>query len=203
MPHGAPVVLQRKGDIGTRQRDALEGFFAPGEFGGLGFEEFAPCGRIEIQLAYLHRGALRLVGRCGFAESPVNSIHFPAMGICSGSAGQCELCDRRDARQRFAAKAHAGYPLQIFQRGDLAGGVAHQRQRQLVPGDATAVVAHAQQLDSAALQLHRNVGRTCIQAVLQQFLERGSGALDHLASGDLIDEQVGQQADGGHGCKKI
>ena len=103
-----------------------------------------------------------------------------------------ELRHRRHAGQRLAAKAHAGDLLQIIQRGDLAGGVAHQRQRQIIPGDALAVVAHAQQLDAAAFQLHRDVRRTGVQAVFQQFFQGCSGTLDHLSGGDLIDEQVGQ-----------
>jgi hypothetical protein len=42
-------------------------------------------------------------------------------------------------------------------------------------------------------------GGARVQTVFQEFLDGGSGALHHLASGDLVDEMVGKQPDGGHG----
>ncbi len=140
-----------------------------------------------------------MAGGGDFAEPPVDRFDFPAVRIKSGAAGQGELRHRRHACQCFAAKAHAGDLLKVIQRGDLAGGVAHQRQRQFILGDALAVVTHAQQFDTAAFQLHCNVRRTGVQAVFQQLFQGRSGALDDLSGGDLIDEQVGQQPDGGHG----
>ncbi len=113
------------------------------------------------------------------------------MRVLFGAADEGKLRHRSHACQSFAAKAHAGDLLQIIQRGDLAGGVAHQRQRQFIPGDAVAIVAHAQQLDATTFQLHRDVCRTCIQAVLEQLFQGRSGTFDHLSGGDLIDEQVG------------
>ncbi|KAF0204849.1 MAG: hypothetical protein FD173_1500 [Gallionellaceae bacterium] len=90
--------------------------------------------------------------------------------------------------------------LQIVERSDLAGGVAHQRQRQLFRCDAAAVVAHAQQFDAAAFKLHGDVRRPRIQAVFQQLFQRGGGAFDHLAGSDLVDEEVGEELDGRHGA---
>jgi len=73
------------------------------------------------------------------------------------------------------AKAHAGNLLQIVQRGDLAGGMAHQGQRQFIFGDAFAIVAYTQQLDAAAFQLYINLSRVGIQTVFQQFLRADAG----------------------------
>ncbi len=123
---------------------------------------------------------------------------FQACAASACAAGQRELRHRRHAGQRLAAEAHAGDALQVVERGDLAGGMAHQRQRQLFLGDAAAVVAHPRQLDAAAFQLHRDLRRTRIQAVLQQFLQGRSGAFDHFAGGDLVDEEVGKELDRGH-----
>ena len=53
----AAVVLQEESDIGTRQRDALEDAFAMPELGGLGAQELAPRGRVEVQVGHRHRGA--------------------------------------------------------------------------------------------------------------------------------------------------
>ena len=87
-------------------------------------------------------------------------------------------------------------------RGDLAGGMARQGQRQLVAGDAAAVVGDLEQLGAAGGQLHLDGARAGVEAVLQQLLERGGGPLDHLASGDLVDEQVGEWTDGGHAQRR-
>ena len=81
--------------------------------------------------------------------------------------------------------------MQIIQRRDLAGGMAHQGQRQFILGDAPTVVAYTQELDTAALQLYRDVRRTCVEAILQQFLQGCSRTLDHFAGGDLVDEEIG------------
>ena len=53
----AAVVLQEESDIGTRQRDALEDAFAMPELGGLGAQELAPRGGVEVQVGHRHRGA--------------------------------------------------------------------------------------------------------------------------------------------------
>ncbi len=80
-------------------------------------------------------------------------------------------------------------------RGDLAGRVARERQQQLVALDAAAVVAHAAQAHAALFDLDFDAARAGIDAVLDQLLEHGRRALDHLARGDLMDELFGQDAD--------
>ena len=51
------VVLQQEGHVGTRQRDALEHALAMPELGGLGAQELAPRGGVEVQVGHRHRGA--------------------------------------------------------------------------------------------------------------------------------------------------
>ena len=108
-----------------------------------------------------------------------------------GTAGQRHARDRGDRGQRFAAEAVAGDALQIVERGDLAGGMAGERQRQVVGFDAGAVVGDADQPDAAFLQLHVDFRRAGVEAVLEQFLEHRSGPLHDFAGGNLADEQVG------------
>ena len=190
MPDDAAIVLQGKADIGTRQGDALEGFLAVGEFGGLAFQKFAAGGRVEIQLADVHGRASALAGWRGRADSSVQRLDLPAVRVVGSAAAQSQLRHGGHAGQRFAAKAHAGNALQIVKGSDFAGGVAQQRQRQVGLADAAPVVAHQQAFDAALFQLHANLGRSRIQAVFQQFLECGGGAFDDLASSDLVDQQV-------------
>ncbi len=122
-------------------------------------------------------------------------LHLPGLAGIGGAGGQGQARDRADRGQRLAAEAEAHHPLQVFQLADLAGGVARQGQRQVVGGDAAAIVAHAQQLDAALLDLHVDAPGTGVQAVLQQFLGHRGGTLDHLAGGDLVRQPRTQQLD--------
>ncbi len=73
------------------------------------------------------------------------------------------------------------------------------RERQLVAGDAGAVVGDTDAPDAAALEIHVDLGRARVERILEQLLERRGGALDDLARGDLIDEVVGQRLNPWHG----
>jgi len=109
--------------------------------------------------------------------------------------GQAETADRGDGRQGFAAKAKRGHALEIVERADLAGGVARNRQRQFLGGNAAAVVADADQADAAFFQVDVLAARAGVQRVLHQFLDHRRRPLDDLARGDLVDERLGQRAD--------
>ena len=85
--------------------------------------------------------------------------------------------------------------FELLETGDLAGGVARERQRQFVAGDAAAVVGDGDPADAAAVEPHLDVAGAGIEAVLHQFLHNRSRPLDHLAGGDLADEDIGQWPD--------
>ncbi len=76
--------------------------------------------------------------------------------------------------------------------------MAGQRQRELVLGDAAAVVGNADELDAAFLEMHLDRLAAGIEAVFEQFLENGGGSFDHFASGNLADQQVREAGDGRH-----
>ena len=69
--------------------------------------------------------------------------------------------------------------------------MALQRQMQFRGGDAAAVVADADQLRAALLDVDLDPCRTGVEAVLDQLLDDRRRALDHLAGCDLIDEFAG------------
>ena len=106
-----------------------------------------------------------------------------------------EARHRRDRGQRFAAKAQRGDGAEIVGGGDLAGGMARQRQRELVGGNAAAVVAHARESHAARFDFHLDASRAGVEAVLDQLLDDGGRALDDLAGRDLIDEVIVEDAD--------
>ena len=100
----------------------------------------------------------------------------------------------RDARQRFAAKAHRNERFEIVERRDLARRVPRQRERQLVARDAGAVVRHADQAGAAAFDVDGDRARAGVERVLDELFDDGRGALDDLAGRDLVDELRGQDA---------
>ena len=80
----------------------------------------------------------------------------------------------------------------------LGGGVALHRQRQfraVMPHPSSATSMRSMPPPSSAT---RDAARAGIERVLDQFLHRRGRPLDHLAGGDAVDDQLGQQPDGGH-----
>jgi hypothetical protein len=71
-----------------------------------------------------------------------------------------------------------------------------ESQGQFLGRDAAAVVDDADQLAAAVFNLDDDVGGPGIEGVFDQFLDHRSGALDHLAGGDAVDQERGKLADG-------
>ena len=91
------------------------------------------------------------------------SISWPASAVALPAANH-ELADFGDRRQRLAAKAERADAEQVVGVGDLAGGVAGDRQRQVVRRDAAAVVDDADQVGPALPQRHVDPRRPGIDA---------------------------------------
>ena len=189
------VVAQGEMDLEARQGHALEGLFQMLEFGALRAQKLAPRGRIEEQIAHFYGGAARVRrGRHGHRHvAPRTAGAVPATALGAGIAGQFELRYGADAGQRFAAKTEAAHPLQVFQRGDLAGRVAIQGQGQIVLRDPAAVVAQSDQARAGGLYIDVHALRARVETVLEEFLEHRRRSLDDLAGGNLIG-QTGRKA---------
>ena len=73
--------------------------------------------------------------------------------------------------------------------------MAGQCELEIVACDAAAVISHRDQFDAAGGKF--DADRLCagVEAVFQQFLQRGSGAFNDFARGDLVDQEFGQNAD--------
>ena len=76
--------------------------------------------------------------------------------------------------------------------------MALDRQRQIGPRHALAVVGDADETAAAAVGEHVDAARAGIERVLDQFLDHARRTLDHLAGGDAVDDGFGKLADG-HG----
>ena len=190
---GAAVVGQGEGHRRMGEGDAFDGVGTVRKLGRFGLEEFAPRRRVVVKVAHLdhraggQRGRLRL--------GVVVRSQAPGVAVVAAPTGQRQPGDGGDGGQGFAAKAHGGDAFEVSQRGDLGRGVAGQRQREVVAGDAAAVVGDADELDAALLELDLDGGAARVEGVLDEFLDHRGGAFDHLAGGDLADEQVGEKLD--------
>src|SRR5271165_2182743 len=113
--------------------------------------------------------------------------------------GQLDRSGGGDARQTFAAKAERVDGEQVARACQFAGGVAREREGELVASDAGAVVGHRDRGAPAVSHLDHDRRRARVEAVLDELFHHGDGALDHLAGGDLSDRRWVELADGsGH-----
>ena len=72
----------------------------------------------------------------------------------------------------------------------------------MVPGDAATIVGDAELFDAALRQLDFDRPAACVKTVFQQLLEHGCRAINHLASGDLIDQDFREFVDRGHRLRR-
>ena len=119
----------------------------------------------------------------------------PGVRLAGVPRGDGETRDRADRGQGLAAKAERADIEQIVVR-QLRGGVALDREREIVARHAGAVVADVDQ--PAAPAVGQNLDARCagIERVLDQLLHDACRPLHHLAGGDAVDHAFGKLADG-------
>ena len=133
--------------------------------------------------------------RLGRVQRAILRQHLPGHLGAGRTAGEGQPRDGGNTGQPLATKTQRADMLQIVQRANLAGGVAVQRQGQIVGGNAAAVVVHPNQADAALGQIHRHPAGASVDAVFQQLFQRSGRALHHLASGNLVDQMIRQALD--------
>ncbi len=84
--------------------------------------------------------------------------------------------------------------------GELRGGVALDREVEVVARHALAVVADADEPPAAAVGHDLDAVRAGIERILDQLLHDARRTLDHLAGGDAVDHGLGELADGHEGA---
>ncbi len=134
------VVGERKCHIEARQCHALQHAHDVLVFGVLGAQELAPRGNIEEKIPNLDARSQAVCGRRRRADLAVSRFHSPGMRGLRGARRQRQSGNGGDARQRFAAKAQGGDVFQVLEAGNLAGGMARQRQCHVGRIDADAIV---------------------------------------------------------------
>ena len=178
--------------IGERQPANHVGDRRP--FGPVGLQELQPGRRCEEQIAHLDLGAARVAGRGRTVLAAALDAHRPGMRLGRMARGHGQAGNGADGGERLAAKAEAADVEQIV-LGELGRAMALDRQRQLLAGNAAAVVVDADQGLAARRRRHGDARRACVQRVLDQLLDHAGRPLDHLACRDLVDRVVAQLPD--------
>ena len=198
--HFAAVLMDDELHGRVRQGNAPDGVQAVGGLGGRRLQELAPRRGGREQVDDLDDGTGGNGGGLGRRGSLAGlHVHFPAVFGGQRATGQGQARDGGHRGQSLAPEAQRGDMLQVGQRGNLAGGVPGQGQRQLVFLDAPTVVDDLEPAQTAFLDADLDLAGPGIQRVLQQLLDGGGRALDDLAGGDLADQHVGQQGNGAGG----
>ena len=106
-----------------------------------------------------------------------------------------EMRHRADRGQSLAAEPERADVEQIVV-GQFGGGMALDRERQIVARHAAAVVAHADQPASPAVGDDLDTRGAGIERVLHELLDHARRTLHHLARRDAVDDAFGELADG-------
>ena len=93
----------------------------------------------------------------------------------------------------------SAYGLERWGERSLLNLVA-ESQDGVVAVHASAVVGDPDEATPAGLDADRDRARSRVETVLDQFLDHGSRALDHLARGDAVDRPIVQDVDAAQGC---
>lgn len=79
---------------------------------------------------------------------------------------------------------------------ELRSAVARNRERQFVGRDPRAVVDDADQAEAAPGGRHLDAACPRVERVFNEFLHHACWPLDHFAGGNLVDDGVGELANG-------
>ncbi len=119
-------------------------------------------------------------------QFPAREFHARALLFFRRARFQHQPRNRRNRRQRLAAKSQRRDRQQIVRRAQLRRRVPLERQQRVVVIHAGAVVDHADQPLAARLRLDANRPCACVHRVLEQLLHHRRGPLDNLARRNLV-----------------
>ncbi|MBV6487869.1 MAG: hypothetical protein GHHEDOFH_01823 [Pseudorhodoplanes sp.] len=193
---GALLAGQREGDIGTAHGEPAYDFAHGLAFGAVALEKFQPRGRRKEQIPHLDARAFAERGRTQRRLDAAFDVERPGVRLTGMAGGDGQPRHRADGRKRLAAEAERMDGEQVLVVGELGGGVALNRKREIGARHAGAVVGDADQPAAAAVGHDLDAARAGIERILHQLLDDARRPLHHLAGGDAVDEAFGQLADG-------
>ena len=179
------VAAQAETDFRMRHRQPVDRVANRLLLAALALEELEPRRRGVEQVEHLDLGAAGHRRRSGNAAQAAVNVDRPARIGVRLPGRDLEPADRADRRQRLAAEAEGRNVDEIVAR-QLAGGVPLHGKRQGLAPHAAAVVGHGDIAPAAVAHDRIDPARTGVDRVLDQFLDDGRRALDHLARGNPV-----------------
>ena len=114
------------------------------------------------------------------------------MGGRSRLARDLHMRNRGNCCQGLATKTMGPHHLKVLQASNLAGGVAHHGERQVVFIDALPIVGNSNSTDTPFFEGNGNTAGLCIDCVLEQFFDHRCRPFNDFASRNLADQRIGQ-----------
>jgi hypothetical protein len=99
--------------------------------------------------------------------------------------------DTGDRGKGLAPEAVGGHALEVGELAELRGGMSLEGLARVIRAHAVAVVAHADPLLAAPVDLDRDRPRLRVQRVLDQLLDHRRRPLDHFAAAILLTRSSG------------
>jgi hypothetical protein len=168
------------------------------DLGGFLPEETAPDGGVEEDLPDFHGRAPGHAGPGDVADLPSADFDRRAHFGPLRPGGDSKERDRTDARQGFPPKPEGADTEKIVSARQLGCRMAADREGKVFGVDALAVVGDGDEVLTAFLDPDLHACRARIERVFDEFANHGSGAFDHLARGDHVDDVLRQLEDFPH-----
>jgi hypothetical protein len=155
-------------------------------FAGIGLEKFPPRRQVVKQITNLDRRAFGSSDFLNRRDGAAVDANLRSRDVTSEPRFHDEMRDRRNARQRFAAKPKSVNRGEIVGAVNLARRVPIEREARVVRAHAVAVILDAHEPLSPHLDVDLNAPRARVDGVFDQFFDDRCRALDDLTCGDLI-----------------
>ena len=168
------------------------------QLGLLGAQKFLARGDVVEEIADRDAGAAAERRLLAAQHLAAGDLDARAGGLLLRARFEQQPRDRRDRRQRLAAKAERRDGEQVLHVAQLAGGVAFEGEQRVVAQHAAAIVDDADEAPSAGFDLDAQLGRAGVERVFEQLLDDRGRALHDFAGGDLVGDLVGENADAAH-----
>ena len=189
---------QRESDLRITKRELRDDARHLRRFAGVGFQKFAPRGQVVEQIADFDRRALGTAGFLDRRNGAAVDADLGARDVAAQPRLHHEMRDRRDARQRLAAKAERVNGGEIVGSLNLARRVALEREPRILRAHPLAIVFDADEPLAAQLDVDLDPPRAGVDGVFDELFDDRCRTLDHLAGGDLIGEVGWEEVDAAH-----
>lgn len=164
-----------------------------GELSGVALEEMSSSGKIEKEIAHGEVAAHLACDGSLFHDLGGFNLKADAHFVIRTSRLEFDLRHRRYGGERLATEAHGVQVVEILGSRYFGRGMTFERHARIGFGHTLAVVNDLDERATGIPDEDLNLGSTSVNGVLDQFLDNGGRSVNHLASGYLIGDAIGQQ----------